>query len=110
MADIVIDTFTTGTDQNLEAHVPDTGTGWAIVENTAGNSLQVNASLDQCRVLVSTASARIIYKSQPDPVSAEYDVEFTIPSNTVQPTANDDPIFMVARLPDANNYYSAGTY
>lgn len=111
MADVVVDGLDDATNVNLENHVPDgVGTGWAVVENTSGNPLQILASAHCLRVIATTASSRVIYKSLPDPVSPEYDVEFSIPASTTMPTGTDDPVFMIARCLDANNYYSAGTY
>src|SRR3954466_16375855 len=109
MPDVVVDDLDDATNVNLDAHVPsDVGTGWQIVENTSGSALQILASANCLRTIASVASSRIIYKSLPNPTSVEYDVEFGIPSSTAIPTGTDDPVFLVARLVDANNYYSAG--
>jgi hypothetical protein len=112
MPDVVNDTFTEAgaTNINLEARVPDLGTGWAIIENPdAAPSLQVLVAGDCARTTATTVNTRIAYASSPDPTSPEYDVEFTIPLSTTSVSA-PGPAYLIARWVDANNYYSAGGY
>lgn len=66
MATLAQDTFTAASDENLEAHTPDVGSGWTKI---SGATAVVRASDDK---LTNTSEA--FYKNDTVPGNADYDV------------------------------------
>jgi hypothetical protein len=111
LADDPADDFTEATTNvALTAHTPTgagAGTGWTQEEITGVITQRVNFTVDRAEATALEANDRNIYTLQPNPTGAEYDVQMTLATVSTVATS---PIFLVARLTDASNYYSAGTY
>ena len=74
---LVDDTFTEGSNTDLDAHTPDTGDGWTEEDNSFGGSVRalVDAGSDTARSSHSVNVNRLVYSAQPDPTGNEYDIE-----------------------------------
>lgn len=105
MTIIVHDTFNVGSDTDLTAHTPDVGSAWAQLLITGTAVLRAFAASDDAGASASATSNGQVLKSQPDPPSAEYDVEFTLA--TVDTGSANRPIRLLARISDdsATSYY-----
>ena len=109
MAVITSDTFTVGADTNLQLHAADVGGTWALEETSAGGTgLVCVAATDDVGGPGGGGSARTLYTSRPNPATVEYDLQ--ISWKTGAPASTDDPFFLLARMLDVSNYYSAGGY
>lgn len=112
MAAFFNDTFTVGADTLLDAHTPDTGTGWTKVWGTdAGAALEVKASIDQVSADTDIGGANkgAFYAADATYPSANYYAQVTMVQGASQTTR---PIFLFVRMTDANNLYAvriAGT-
>lgn len=74
------DTFTVGTDTNLESHTGDTGHTWSEVEGV-GNDGIVREATDRLENEQS-GGFRFVWKTNITPGSAEYDVEVDVNGNS----------------------------
>jgi hypothetical protein len=94
-----IDTFTVTTATDLEAHTPDTGTGWTNVSASAG-ALFCHASTDTIRTLAGLTDG--VYAPD-DPGSANHYIQCNIGPVTVTP-----PNIICVRMVDKNNWVGFG--
>lgn len=99
------DEFTGSNGTDLVSHTPDTGSDWDEAIDTAG-SLNIQIQSNQGRASAASSSNQLVYVANPAPSTPDMRVRFTL--NTWHTGAND-PIGLVARYQDANNYYAART-
>ena len=107
---LIFDTFTAGSNENLQDHTPDVGTSWTK-EFVVGTdfSLQVLAASD---VLISpetsTTGRGVGYVAAPAPSSADAEAKITFAS--VTSVSAEVSIHLFARYADENNFYYATVY
>ena len=97
-------------DTSLILHLPtgaNAGSGWTAEEVTGTAIQRVDAANDYCESSADEGNDRHLYTLQPDPAGVEYDVQATLSGIAGSPSL---PWFLIARLTDASNYYSAGSY
>jgi hypothetical protein len=87
------DTFTEGSDTNLESHTPSGGTAWTRVDGAAGAAV-VNAAND---ALHAASATNTMYRCD-DQGSADQYVQYKVSS------LNDNVSFVCNRATDANNF------
>lgn len=113
MALLVSDTFTEGSDVDLAAHTPDTGTGWTQEENTTSSpvvDIIVVGAEDEASPESIFGDRRILMSAQPDPTEADVDVQFKIGRFNTLSTGQDDAYGAFARFADTSNYYAIVLY
>ena len=103
-----LDTFTTGTNVILSSHTPDTGGSWTEQERTGANFLRVNAT-GFAIVQGNEASVRSVFSANPSPSTADYHVSADIDYNATS-SDTDNPVFLLARFQDTDNFYAAGIW
>lgn len=97
------DTFTEASDTKLDAHTPDTGTGWTLVEQSDPNhDMKVNASTDTVVRDGGGLSDFALYSADATYPSADYEVTV----NQVVGDTSDDPCILAVRIQDSNNMYA----
>lgn len=105
------DTFVEAANVDLDAHTPtgaNAGTGWTEEEQTGSPVMRVLAANDYVSSSATVADVRNLYTLQPDPVTADIDVQFEMTEVTFG--ADVRALYLVARFVDAANYYGALTY
>jgi hypothetical protein len=100
---LVSDTFTVGADAVLSDHVPDTGNQWVLVSQVT-QTISTIAATDDIRGTGSGTNQGSLYKSQPDPSGADYDVVLVV--NAVDTGTASRRVRMHGRLADAGNHYT----
>ena len=103
-----LDTFTTGVNIILSSHAPDTGDSWTEQERTGTNFLRANAT-GFAIVQGNEASDRSVFTANPSPSTADYHVSADIDYNAT-PSDTDNPVFLLARFADNDNFYAAGIW
>lgn len=89
----------------ITSHTPDTGTGWVEAENTSLQQLDVQPlSAGVCQPSGNEGNDRFLYSTNPEPSTADLDVQFTV--DGVGANANSDTYGIYARFQDVNNYYA----
>jgi len=99
------DTFTVAVDTALTAHTPDTGTGWVETLNSSTASVMTSfEATDVAGADLNENGRGIIMTTNPTPSIGGYDIELDLAS--INSTAGaDDPMGMIARYVDADNFY-----
>lgn len=107
MTKIVEDSFTEGSNTNLDAHTPDVGTGWTLEfdDTSPTQTLVVFASVDQLAASADQADTGLFYSSQPNPTVTEYDVSIVFVNGD---GGAGDQAGLVGRYTDSDNWYCAG--
>lgn len=105
MALIFRDTFTEGADTTLASHTPTTGTSWTkLINGGGGDNLQVTAATDIC---ASDGTGGLgdgsAYTADATYSTANYEVSCKLAGAL----AADDPVFLMGRIADASNFYTA---
>lgn len=105
---IFIDEFNGTNLTDIASRSPDTGTGWTEVIDTTGTNIFDIANSTRARPNSSAENATLMYIASPAPTSADASIEFSFPSFPTN--ATDDPIGVVLRYQDTNNYYALVIY
>ena len=102
------DSFTNAGTVNvdIESHTPDTGTGWVEVINTGTITVEVEPG---GQVINQTNSPSDAYFAKTDPAASEADVD-AIFEGVGDLSGSDDPVGVIARYQDANNYIGLARY
>lgn len=107
MGVIFLDNFTEATtDTNLDSHTPDTGTSWVLDGGSATVTLQALQATDTMGASGNESGVSKGYYGQPDPSTADYDIEFTFAA--VDTGSANRYFFVLGRWVDQNNYYALG--
>jgi len=99
---IVRDTFTEASDTNLDAHTPETGSGYTEVYTDAVNKLPVVGGQGYISPSATEGSDGYIYRNDTNPSIADYEVRATIREQHT----GDDPFWLFVRYVDNNNFYA----
>ena len=98
-----VDTFTEGSNQDLENHTPNTGTSWTQLwaDNPArGWDVIASSGIAQCSMAGGVGN---VYTADVSYPSADYDVTVTMTQLSSQV---DDPIYLFVRIQDQENMYA----
>ena len=104
MAAFFLDTFTVESDDDLNNHTPDTGTSWTKLWASDGLiSLRVKQATDTLQPDSDQASDGYVYTADVSYPSANYYCSIKISAIAA---AADDPIYVIVRLQDIDNFYA----
>lgn len=105
---IVFDTFSRRNVPAFTNHTSNFGRSWSLLEDTTGGpSLFDFLNETSTGAENSRSSDRILYTNDAILPSADTANDLTLPTLA---TTGDDPVWLLARVQDVNNYYAGGTY
>ena len=104
MAIDVFDTFTVDVAEQLDAHTPDTGTGWTKTRAGTPANLRCRAAVDQLDASVDDNSAGVSYETDDVASNADNDVEIT--ADTILVSAGDCVNIYGNATLGADDYYA----
>ena len=99
-----------GANVLLTAHTADPDLSWLEVEKTGVSAQVTEADNSFAKGDTSESSDRHAYILNTTPVDAEYDIEIFFAEGTGPSASSDDPVYILARWADADNFYFGGSY
>lgn len=103
MAVIFNDTFTDSDNTILHNHTPNTGLSWTEIINIGSGNIKIDANVLDAGASDGGLSDGSAYTAD---VSGGYGVaDYEVQLTYVSGLGSDDPIYILARVQDANNFY-----
>lgn len=103
MATVFQDTFTVGSDTDIDAHTPDIGTSWTMLWQTASTcKLTAIATTDRATSAGSVANSGVMYTADATYGSADYSVSCVVSAGFTGTNRG----YLLARVQDQENMYA----